>query len=201
MVRKMKSLLTAAAICAICSLIFIGIGYLYISASLKQTENKSESVPYKGSIDSAGVLFELEGNKSIIFLDFENSAVTYINANEKLINDDECCGYSVDYKISADYSLVSEIIDRLGGIELDIENEKHNYMGVQVGEIIEQTPDITLLRKEIADAIFEKISQVSFSRSDFAFIIENSTTDLTVPDIFYWEKYIKETCSKPYFIN
>mgnify|MGYP003315882712 CR=1 FL=1 len=34
-----------------------------------------------------------------------------------------------------------------------------------------------------------------------AFIIENSSTDLTVPDIFHWEKYIKETCKKAYFVN
>lgn len=202
MVKKMKGFLAAAAICLVCSLIFIGIGYLYISASIKETENKSQKVPYyTENVDSVGVLFELEGNKSLIFLDFENSSVTYVDANEKVITDNKCGGYNVDYTVSADYSLVSDIIDRLGGIELVVENKKHNYMGVQVKEIIEKTPDITRFRKQIAEAIFEKISLVSFSRNDFAFIIENSSTDLTVPDIFYWEKYIKETCKKAYFVN
>lgn len=202
MVKKMKGFLSAAVICLVCSLIFIGIGYLYISASLKETENKAEKVPYyTEKVDSVGVLFELEGNKSLIYLDFENSAVTYVNANEKKISNNMCCGYSVDYTVSADYSLIADIIDRLGGIEFSIEGKRHNYMGVQVREIIEKTPDITPFRKQIAKAIFEKISLVSFSRNDFAFIIENSSTDLTVPDIFYWEKYIKETCKKAYFVN
>ena len=201
MVKKMKGFLAAAMICIICSIIFIGIGYLYISASLKQTENKSEQIPYTEKVDNACILFELEGNKSLIFLDFENSSVTYMNANEKLISEDMCCGYSIDYRVLADYSLVSNVIDKLGGIELEIENKKYNYMGVQAKELIETTPDITLLRKQIAKAIFEKISAVSFSRSDFAYIIENSSTTLTVPDIFYLEKYIKETCKNAYFVD
>ncbi len=202
MVKKLKGYLAAAMICFVCSLIFISIGYLYISASLKETENKSESIPYyTEKLDSVGVLFELEGNKSLIFLDFETCAVTYINANEKPIEEDMCCGYSIDYTVSADYSLVADIIDRLGGIELNIEEERYNYMGVQVKELIEITPDITLLRREIASAVFEKIAEVSFSRNDFAYVIENSSTNLSVPDIFYWEKYIKETCSKTYFID
>ncbi len=202
MVRKIKGYLSAFLICIICSVIFIGIGYLYISASIKQTEKNAESVPYYSrEITNAGLLFQFADSKTLIYLDFGEKAVTFVDADNKEIKDNMCCGYPVDYIIGAEYDLLCGIIDRIGGIELTLDGKEHNYTGVQVKEILEKTAVTSELKKSIAKAIFDKISFCSLSRSDFAYMIENSSTNLTVPDIFSWDKYIKETCSKTYFVN
>ena len=203
MVRKAQKYLSAVVISVICAVIFIGIGYLYISANIKQTEGKNESVPYAVSTpENVGIMFEINDSKSLIYLDFEGQGISYLNADEKTVKDGFCCGYSVDYRVSADYEFLSGLIDRLGGIELYYESTVPlNFTGVQVTDLLSHTVEREDLRKDIILSIIEKISVVGFSRSDFSFIIENSSTELNIPECYYWNEYMKNMCSKPHIVN
>ncbi|MBP3627558.1 MAG: hypothetical protein J6J39_05920 [Clostridia bacterium] len=203
MVKRVQKYLSAVVISVICAVIFIGIGYLYISANIKQAEGKSESVPYAVSApENVGIMFEINDSKSLIYLNFEEQSITYLNADDKSANNGSCCGYPLDYRISADYEFLSGLIDRLGGIELYYESTVPlNFTGVQVTDLLSHTVERESLRKSIIISIIEKISLVGFSRSDFAFIIENSSTDLTVPECYYWNEYMKNMCMKPHIVN
>ena len=202
MVKRVKTYISAIVISSICAVLFIGIGYLYISAGIKEVENSQSSVPYSSfSPENAGIMFNIADSKTLIFLDFDEQRVAFLNADDKKIEENTCCGYSIDYTVSADYDFLADLVDLVGGIELKGETDTLNYTGVQLIELVSSSAQREDLRRDIAAAIFERISLNSFSRSDFAFIIENTLTDLTIPDCYYWSDYIKDMCANPYFVN
>ena len=174
-----------------CCTVFIGAGYFYLSSKMK-TPVKSEvkDIPYSYSPESAGILFDISGSKTLIYLDFEGSCVSAVFADDK--DSEEIYGYPVDYTVSSDYSLLGGIIDILGGLELNINDENLTYTGVQVTDILTTTPHTGELRKEIIEKIFSSIADKGFSRNDFLYIIENSNTDLTVPDCYFWQDSMSE---------
>lgn len=203
MVKNVKKYFSAMMISLICAAMFIGIGYLYISANIQQAESKKEKVPYASTKpENVGIMFDIVDSKSLIYLNFEEQSVTYLNAQDKSIKDGFCCGYSVDYNISGDYDFLCALIDRIGGIELYYESTvPMNFTGVQVVELFSYTLEREKLRKDVILSIIEKISRVGFSRNDFSFIIQNSSTDLSVPECYYWNEYIKNMCSHSHIVN
>ena len=49
--------------------------------------------------------------------------------------------------------------------------------------------------------IFSKIAQNGFSKKDFLYVIENSETNLTVPDCYYWSDSIEAVCKTVVIVN
>ena len=114
---------------------------------------------------------------------------------------DTLYGYSVDYLIEGDYDLLSGIIDIAGGIEMENGEEVLRFTGVQVTDILSRTTDREELRRKIISKIIEKIRETGFQKADFLYIIENSNTNLTVPDCYYWSDYITDLCTNARIIN
>ena len=73
-------------------------------------------------------------------------------------------------------------------------------MGVQVIDIIAygRVEDIN---KQVLQQIFYKISQNSFSKDDFVYIIENSKTNLSFLDCIEWLEYLKAMSGRVEFVN
>ena len=179
----------------ICSTVFIGIGYFYLDKKINAVENKTENVPYYTALPSnVGVLFVFCGEPTLCYLDFEEKIISVIYAEDYNINDGEIAGYKVDFTVEGDYTLLCGIVDNLGGINLETEENIFSFTGIQIKEMLETKPLTEESRVEIAETIFQKISQVGFKREDFLYIIENSKTNLSVPDCYYWAEHMKELC-------
>ena len=178
-------------------MLFIGFGYYYIDKHDIKVENEVESVPYYTQIpDSKGVIFVF-GTKSVYtFLDFENSSVTllydYHNPQE--------IGYEVDYTVETNYSLIADVCDYFEGINLTIDAETLRYTGNQVTELLSVSGDEGL-RKNIIIAIFEKMSQQGVEADFFNNIINQSKTNLKMPDCYFWCDFMDDISKDINFIS
>ena len=191
--NKLKLFLRTIIISISCCALFVGIGYFYLNSKMNEPA-RAELVrePYSFSLQSAGILFDIEGEKSFFYLDFNSNCIVAI-ASKFEIEKETVYGYSIDYKVNADYNFLSGLIDRLGGLELS-SKEYLVYTGVQVVEILKENPQDYELKKDIIKEILDIISQRGFNDKDFLFITENSETNLTVPKFYYWQDKISELC-------
>ena len=201
MVIKMRTYLRALFWGLLAALIFIGVGISYVSSEKKAAQNETESVPYYSAYpESKGVLFDFLGDKTLLYFDFEGKSLSVVYPDE-ISEENKIYGYPIDFRVSADYSLLEYIIDAVGGIVLKIGEETLSLTGVQVSNILETNTEREELRREIAEQIILKISKQGFDRENVLYIIENSKTDLTVPDCYYWSEHLKEVCQLPRMVN
>ncbi len=199
--RKLKTALKTFLVSLICGVIFVGVGYFYLENAEQPAGNEASSVPYYSSVpDNSGVLFDIGGSKTFFYLDFEGEMLKVIFVDQKEITD-EIYGYSVDYTITSDYSILAEITDIAGGIDMVVEGEMLRCTGVQVVDILTTSPDYLTLRREIIEKIIENLGKNGFQKQDFLYIIENSDTNLTVPDCYFWDEYISLLCKNVRIIN
>ena len=201
----MKNYLKLAFILFLSASVFFGASYFYLYISLekeqKAADSKQEKIPYLETPESKGLLFTTEDIKAVLFfLDFEGEVAYIINISNHSGIVDNYAGYRIDYSFGTDYYVLSSVFDRLGGLDLDIDGEYLRYTGVQVCDILaaEHSTDISL---KIVTALCEKISENGFSTDDFIFLIENTTTNLTVPDCIYWQGMLKNIFSNAIFVN
>lgn len=190
------------AVTFLCCLIFISAGYFYLnSQNIDKVDEDVSDVPYTYIPENVGLLFEILDSKILFNLNFADNIVSVINAKDLLSGETEIFGYIVDYTIKSDSSLVSVIVDRVGGIDVEIDGNKYGYTGVQVEELITTTVLEEDLKKQLILEIINQISKNGFSKEDFLYIIENSKTNLTLPDCYLWEDYIMDTCKTVRFVN
>lgn len=181
-------------------LVFVGVGLSYVSSEKKAAQNETESVPYYSAYpESKGVLFDFLGDKTFFYLDFEGRSLSVIYPDEAYEN--EIYGYPIDFKVSADYSLLEYIIDAVGGITLKRGGEALSLTGVQVTDILETSPERDELKREIAEQIIFGISKQGIDRESVLYIVENSETNISIPDCYYWSEHLRGVCSLPRFVN
>ena len=181
-------------------------GYIYLDNQLKTKTDLSVGqsafeVPYYSIPENKGLLFDICGELTLIYLDFnyKNTSIAHPK-----INDDgtiNTFGFPVDFTIEADYSLVGLIVDVVGGIDLSIDGSTFRYTGVQITDMLIFTPLADEVKYQIITEIFKGISQNGFNKEDFLLLIENSKTNLTVPDCYYWCDYAINLSSSVRIIN
>lgn len=200
--NKKKSILKISFIVFACGLTVFFSAYIYLYANLKQKEQtaqaKKQDVPYSAEEPkNSGLLINFPDNsRLLVYLDFASQMIFTSIIEDNSVPQKQYYGYTVNYNVNADYNLISAIIDRIGGIELNLDGKELRYTGVQITDIISSKTDISSLKRDIICAVFKKISKNGFSKDDFVYIIENSETDLTVPDCYYWQDYIGEMSSR-----
>ena len=172
--------------------VLIGIGYFYMQKNLDEVENKVENVLYEQeSCENKGVLFVINGEKTFFYLDFEkNELLVSLYPEEEIQN--IIYGYEVDFKVGGDLNILSEIVDYIGGIELENEEGKFRYTGIQISEIYNVGSD---LKRSIIEQICKKIGECGLALDFFANIIENYQTDLTIPDCYFWCEELGTLCN------
>lgn len=204
MKKRTLDLLRIIFVCFSCAVIFIFTGYFYLTANLqnKRAETKTESIPYvPQKPENCGVLLNILGNAVLFYLDFESETLPVMIIDKQAnLSDESFYGYPANYKINGDYTLVEAIIDRIDGIELEIDGEVLRYTGVQVADMLSRTND-NVLKRMVIESALEKISKTGFSKSDFVYIIENSETNLTIPVCYYWAEYMQNLCRESTIIN
>lgn len=184
----------------ICALFFFSSAYLYLDynifSGIKETDTSIYNIPYsKKQPDDAGILFSFPDDRAyLLFLDFgkEKAFVAIIDEYKK--GKTEYFGYDVSYTLNADFDFLAGIIDRLGGIELELFYEKLRYTGIQVIELIALETDTDILMRKIVSAILIKISENGLNNDDLIYITEHTDTNLTIPDCYYWLDYISVMC-------
>lgn len=164
-------------------------------------DTKDYTVPYSTAPDNCGLLLcaPLE-RQWLIYLDFEDEQIMVLEGFDIKSDSLEHLGYPIDYSIDADYEVIGEVIDRTGGVELSIDGATLRYTGVQVCDLLcsDNAEDI---ERQVLAAFFKNISKNGFSKSDFAYIIDNSDTDLTVPVCFDWPQRLRQMCRSVSFVN
>ena len=189
-----KLFLKTVLISAVCLILFISVGYLYLNGSFVSAQNENNSVPYYKQIpQNSGLLFETPEDKTYFYLDFENQNILVDLSGESF-------EYPVDFKVNTDLDFVADFVDSIGGIELVLENKTLRYTGVQVEDLIIADKDLSL-KPQIIKAICDKISNVGMTKEMFSEIIERCETNLTVPVFYGWLDYIKEVSANVIFID
>ncbi len=193
MKAKTKLFFKTVIISSWCCAVFVGAGYYYINKNLEPAQNNTESVPYyQQKADNAGVLFEIDGLPTFLYFDFENEKL-FASINPDVADSSNIYGYTVDYTVKTDISVLGDIVDYVDGIELDIDNTVLRYTGVQVIEILSVSTSYDL-KREIIKGIAFKISQNGIGADLFVSIIENSKTDLKLPDCYFWAESMSKIC-------
>ena len=198
--KKYKRLLLVFAVFAVSFSLFLGLGYISLNKDFSKASTEKEKVPYtQEKPQNAGILFNINGEETFFFLDFEECNITVALNPEKPI-DNEIFGYSLDYKITANSDLLSEITDYLNGLELTILGEDYRYTGLQIKALIE-SDNTKRLKRKISDAVFKRIS-VSGVRTDFfGMIINNGETNLNLVDCYFWSEYLTELSKNLRYID
>jgi hypothetical protein len=183
----------------------IGSSYLYLEISLNsaETDGTESDVPYAAPLpDSVGLLFVLPENTGYIFyLNFLESSISVVNIENVDGDKKEYYGYPVSYEFSVDYRFFANFIDRVGGVEIYDSGETLRYTGMQIIEKIQKSSQNGELKREVIRKFFYTVMQVGISKEDFVYIIENTRTNLTVPDCYYWPPYIAGIAKNIRFVN
>lgn len=200
--KKIKYILTFLTVCLLVGVIFIGSGYLYLSYQLKPTEIKEETVPYYSTVpDNAGVMFDICADRILCYMDFEKNLMNIVFDSKNIQIGENLYGYPVDYMINGNYDLISYLVDAVGGIEMETEEEILRFTGVQIEDMLSRTAETEELYREIIPEILKKVYENGLEKEDFLYIIENSETNLTMPDCYYWPDYIKSLCKNAIIVN
>lgn len=189
------------AVCVLCCAVLVGGGYFYLKTGFKETDNSVSQVPYEFTKpENSGIMLDFCGDETFVYLDFEEGKLSVIIPPDGGF-EGSIYGYDIDYTVSGDYYLLADIIDAADGIELTAENVKTRYTGVQIAVLLSETVETEELKRKIAAALIQKISENGIDENIFTVIIKKAETNLTVPDSFRWSEYIKELCKNGTIIN
>lgn len=201
----MKKYIKTAIIIFLCGAVFFVSAFLYLNFSLKEskikTDNTEKNIPYFDYPQSCGILLCLPDEKKVMFyLDFEQEISYIINIDNYYDNLDSYVGYPIDYKISANYYTLSLVFDRVGGIDMEIDENVLRYTGIQVCDMLALN-DSSEFRLKVISAFCERLAKRGFSAEDFKYLISRCDTDLKMPICLYWQDYVKSMFENTVFVN
>lgn len=201
----LKRIFKVAFITFLSVVVFFGAAYAYldytINKNVTNADQKEDNVPYNIVPDSCGIAFVFPNNDAwLTYLDFDNLDINVLQIENFNKNQPEYYGYTVDYNVNITYDVVAEVIDRIGGIEIEQNGERLRYTGVQVLDLIAYGYDGSI-KEQIFSQIFNSISKNNFSKEDLLYIIENSKSDLSFVDCIPWIDYLKSMCNRINYVN
>ena len=200
-----KRIFKNALIIFLSGLLFFGVTYAYLKFSINKptdSTNKVENkVMYEKTPQNKGIIITFShGDALLVYLDFKNRQINLVNVE----NYDTACtqyyGYTVDYTVKSSYTLLQEMVDRVGGVNFEYNGKTMRYTGTQVVEMFEKGYE-NKIKNQIISQIFLKISENSLSKQDLIYLIENCKTDMSFVDCIYWLDYIKEMSGHINFVN
>lgn len=205
--KNLKSILGFLASIFFCSIVFVLMAVIVfmgeptIVGRVNETQSGEPYTPEPPENTPIMFLWE-EGGGEIFYLDFKNKKIEVIilplkcDENAALVY-----GYTNFEAVKANYLLISGIVDRLGGIEIDLGNGELRYTGSQISSHLASNKEDFPLKRAILEKIFEKISLLGFSNKDFMFIINNSNTTLSFPDCYGFTGYMSEISDNLVIMN
>ncbi len=201
----MKSILKKILIIFFCGASVFAASYAYLNFSFKKSmakiDQKEENVPYEHIPDNAGIGFLLpDGSALLTYLNFKEKCINVINVEQYDKSNNMYFGYTMDYTVQVNHTLIAGLVDRVGGVAIRANGEMLRYTGVQVVDAISNSKDNDI-KEQIITEIFRRISENGFSKEDFVYIIQNSKTDLSLLNCIYWINDINKICDNIVFID
>ena len=179
---------------------FVGFGYFYLNNEPTLANNETSSIPYRQEPpQNTGILLEINRDKTFFYLDFSNEKLIVSLKPEEPFNN-EVYGYSFDYKIESDSSLISYVTDYVGGIDLKLENQDLRLTGEQVKALYDSNVSLDF-KKQIIESLAQKFTQSYVSVEFFSDIINTTQTDLKIIDCYFWDDYFGKVCNNLHFIE
>ena len=201
----MKNILKKILIIFFCGASVFAASYAYLNFSIKKSmakiDQKEENVPYEHIPDNAGIGFVLsDGSALLTYLNFKENCINVVNVEKYDEFNDLYYGYTMDYTVQVNHTLISGLVDRIGGITIRTNGETLRYTGMQVIKLISGDKDGNV-KQQIITEIFKQISANGFSKEDFVYIIQNSKTDLSLLNCIYWINHINKICDNIVFVD
>lgn len=201
----MKKYFKLALVIFLCTSLFFVSSYFYLNYNLKNNQKtvdeKVEDVPYHKTPESCGLLIELPDDNNILFyLDFDRIILYIINIEENDEPTESYVGYPIDYRCKFDYYNLSLFFDRMGGIDLQTDDGVLRFSGIQVCDMI-SNGNSSEVSFDVINEICNKISKAGLTGEDFAFLISNCDTNLTMPVCLYWQEFMSQMFSGRVFVN
>lgn len=201
--NKKKALKSAFIIFCV-AVLFFAASFAYLQINLQpnqEADAKDYSVPYESLPQNKCIVLSFPSESALLLnLNFTEKCIYAANLDDFSQEADSYYGYTVDFTLCLDYEDIAGIIDLVGGVNLELNGETLRYTGIQLTEILSVDSENSV-KSQIINAVFDSISKNGFSNSDFAYIIENSDTNLTMPDCFYWSEYFSDMCTRVWFIK
>lgn len=183
----------------LCCTLFVCTGYFYLESSITDTENEVKQVPYYSVPQNAGITVEIGEDTTFIYLSFEDERVIVVSEGEQ--SDFVRYGYTVDFSLSTDFEMLSGLVDRLGGIDIEKDGETYCYMGTQVANLLDFSSEFKRDKITVLESLLARIGQVGLTVDDLLYIISRSETNLTLPDCYFWAEYLKDMSKNAVFIS
>lgn len=109
--------------------------YFYLHRSLKPAEGQASEIPYSFSLpDNKGLLFDIAGNRTFVYLDFENERMNVIIPQAESFDPTDF-GYSGDFELRGELPVLAALIDYAGGITLQENGESDKIHRCSGGRI------------------------------------------------------------------
>ena len=200
----LKSILKKILIIFFCGASVFAASYAYLNFSIKKSmtkiDQKEDNVPYEYVPDNAGIGFLLpDGSALLTYLNFKENCINVVNVEQYDKSNNMYFGYTIDYTVQVNQTLIAGLIDRIGGIVIRVNDEALRYTGMQVVELISNNHSD--IKQQIIKEIFKHISANGFSKEDFVYIIQNSKTDLSLLNCIYWLNHIGKIRNNINFVN
>ncbi len=184
------------------AVILSAMAYFGISQGEQATDNVTSDVPYYNQTppDTAGFLFRFDDGGSVFLnMDFYEEKISVILFDTKTVKQSVLdYGYTVTYTVDTDYIFLAEFIDRLGGIEMELEGSLLRYTGVQVTDLLKNKQ---VDKRQVISVMLQKISKNGFSKNDLLYIIKNTTTELSFPSGYPYIEPLPKVCRNVNFVN
>lgn len=183
----MKRIITVFSVFIICTAIFTLSGYLFLDHSSKvssATDRTLTNIPYSSAPSNSAVIVSFKEKTILFMLDFSHNkllALTQADEHEYYLEKEP-------FYMALDEYTLSRFIDRIGGIELMQDGIKTRLTGIQTVKLLNNNSQN---ETEILSCVLDAVSETGLSIQDLVFLIENSDTDLTVPDCFDWPERLK----------
>ncbi len=206
MKRKTKAFLTFVTTFITCTALFVTAAYLYLN---RLTDFESEvtapnsSIPYeKSKCENTCLLLTFpDGSATSLYLDFNSPSVSAAVYEEYTPQRESVLGFAPDFTLGFSSEALCGIIDRIGGIELTLNGSEQRYTGIQIDELAATAKITPELYREILKTVFKKFSAVGITSEDLVYLIENTSTNLTVPDCYYWQESLPQLFANTFIVN
>ena len=183
----MKRIITVFSVFIICTVIFTLSGYFILngsSAISSVTDRTLTNIPYSTAPSNQAVVISFKESSLLFSLDFSHDKLYVFSQDEE----HEYYLEKEPFYMELDEYTLSKFLDRIGGIETMQNGVKTRLTGIQTVKLLNNNSQN---KTEILSCVLDTVSKTGLTLHDLVFLIENSDTDLTVPDCFDWPERLK----------
>lgn len=180
------------------SLIFVAAFCGFYKNEVVKTEEKTQKIPYHNEIEPVGIIISFYDEEIFLGLDFNENKALFIF--DDVVFKALKKGFKIDYSYSFSQEKLENLVDFLGGIEVDINGENLNLTGNQIIDwLSEDLSDEKL--KYLAENISKKIAKQGMSNTALEKLFENNTGTLSLKSCYLFLNNLSEVFKNPYFIE